>query len=61
MSNTPLTAKELIRALADNGVLSIYDDRNENEWYVEDCESYCGYAYITFNEKGEVIKVRGEE
>lgn len=51
-----MTTKETIEALKKLGVLTIIKD-SENRWYVEDSESYYGFAYITFDKDGNAIKV----
>lgn len=55
-----MTTKETIEKLAELGVITIKKE-SDNRWYVEDSESYYGYAYINFDENGNVVKVYKEE
>ena len=52
-----MTAKEMIIKLGECGVMSVDVWDNTNQIYVEDCESYVGCAYLTFDENGNCIKV----
>lgn len=54
-----MSMKEVLKALANNGVLDVIE-RSENHWYVEDSESYYGCADLFFDEDGDVIEVKGE-
>lgn len=54
-----MSALEMLKILDKNGVLYLKQE-SENVWYVEDSESYAGYAKITFDDNGNCIKVEGE-
>lgn len=51
-----MTTKETIEKLAELGILTIKKE-SENRWYVEDSDSYYGWAHIDFDEDGNAIKV----
>lgn len=52
-----MNAKEMLEKLADLGVISHPELQRDGRYYVEDCESYNGCAYITFDKNGNCIKV----
>jgi hypothetical protein len=52
-----MTALEMLKALNENGVMFIQQE-SENVWYAEDSESYCGWAFIKFDDKGNCIEVK---
>lgn len=54
-----MSMKEMLNALYENGVL-VLNKITEDHWYVEDSESYYGWADVFFDEEGNVIEVKGE-
>lgn len=52
-----MTAKEMMIKLGECGVMSVSMNEETNIAYVEDCESYVGGAYVTFDENGNCVKV----
>lgn len=58
-----MTTREMIIKMVELGIL--YADKEaivngKKTIYVEDSESYRGYAYIHFDENDNVIKIEGE-
>lgn len=51
-----MNAKEMLKQLAELGVMYIQEEK-DGRYYVEDSESYRGYAYISFDENGNCVKV----
>lgn len=51
-----MNVKEMLMKLVEMDVLTVVNV-DENKVYVEDSGSEHGWAYIYFNEKGEVEKV----
>ena len=51
-----MNAKEMLKQLAELGAIYL-DEEKDGRYYVEDSESDNGYAYISFDENGNCIKV----
>jgi hypothetical protein len=51
-----MTALEMLKALNEYGVLALKQE-DKNMWYAEDSESYCGWAFIKFDDEGNCVSV----
>lgn len=54
-----MTTKEMLKSLANCGIISI-TECVDGRMYVEDIGSEYSWAYITFNADGDAIKVEKE-